>query len=742
MIVRALLFCAALMAAAVTIALPATTEARDEAARTHGLCVPGAIKQFHMSLPMTSAEAMILAGTPVWPPRPVPEEHWPALKTYLARQCPAPPPNLRGSRAGLALGALGAGGLVLYWISPYLQIRFRRLSRLHPTPHHGKPRGYRPDLADAVYRHAAEAGVSVHGVWLNASDYSGNAVAFGHWRRRHVELASGMEPLFDDDPGTFEVVVRHELGHIRHRDLDVTHGVTALWGACTVLLAAAFCFAVSEYAGQGAYVLRLSFHLALLSYVLYAARNIFLQARELYADAFAVSGPGGSGAGEERRRKLDAFFARLAEQRTPTVRAVRLVVSGATPAASAGSELGSTVWPFATHPDLRRRRAALRHPALAGELTFWDAALTGCIAMFAINLLLGDSYDVMMIAWDTGFLADIEDLHPLYSWLAVPLLLPAGGVLGLGIRHTVAARNGIGSGRALALRLALLTAGLWAGLCVGCMLHPTQEFGADRSVQLGVMWWHRITDGIGLGLAMTAVLSVLVVALFALACDSVCRPRVASCAVGAYGGLTALAWFPTALPAGTAPYLHAAVAGVAVVSGVVLPFLRRRPGRPVPVTLLPEGPVTRVEAPDTTRPRLLLSHAVTAAVAAWAVGIAANYLVDTPDAPPELVAGLGLVGYVAALGGAAAAPHDAEFRRRARYAAVSLAVGAGAAAVGLADAPVVLILLGPVAGVMVAGRISAASLYAVRHQRSAPSSRVGRPLDDGGQQRSREWPGP
>ncbi|WP_030712668.1 M48 family metalloprotease [Streptomyces sp. NRRL F-2580] len=734
MIVRALLFCAALMAAAITIALPATTDKRDQAAQTFAYCVPGAIRKFQLSLPMTPTEARILARQPVWLPGPMPEEYRPALKRYVDEQCLPPPPNLRGSRAGLALGALGAGGLVLYWLSPYQQIFFRRLTRLHPTPRHGRPRGHRPDLADAVYQHAGEAGVSVHGVWLNASDYTGNAVAFGHVRQRHIELASGMEKLFDEDPGTFEVVIRHELGHIRHRDLDVTHGVTALWGAFTVLLAATFCFAVSEYAGQGEYLLRLSFHLALLAYVLYAARNTFLQSRELHADAFAVSGSTESGTGEDRRRKLDEFFARLAAQRTPTVRGARFVITGTTPAAAARRELGLATWPFATHPALQRRRAALRHPALAGELNAWEVALTGCIAMFAINLLLGNSYDVMMIAFDVGFLDDVVDLSPVYPWLAIPLLLPAGAVLGLGIRHTVAAWGGARNGPALTRRLALLTGGLWSGLCVGCMVHPTQEFGPDRSEQLSLMWWHRFTDGVGLGLALTAILSVLALALFALVCDTVCRPRVASSMVGAYGALTALAWFPTALPDGTAPYLHTAVVGVAVLSGAVLPFLLRRLGRPVPVVPFPEGPVTRVEAPDTTKPRLLLAHAITAAVAAWAVGIAAKYLVDTPDSPLTLVASLGLICHVAALAAAAAAPHDAEFRRRARCAAVSLAVGGGAAAVQSASVPIVLILLGPVAGVMVAGRTSAVSLYALRHRRSLPrprrASRAGRRCDE------------
>ncbi|MGW1893303.1 M48 family metalloprotease [Streptomyces sp. NPDC002004] len=722
MVVRALLFCVALMAAAVTIAFPATTNRHEQAGQAYSRCWPGALREFQLRLPMSPVEREILAQAPVWPPQPVPEKYGSALKRYLREHCPPPPVDRPESRAGLVAGVLGAGGFVLYWLSPYQQILFRGLRRLYPTPRTGTPRGYRPDLADAVHQLADEAGVSVHGVWLNAADYTKNAVAFGHWRRRHIELASGMEELHDKEPATFEVVVRHELGHIRHRDLDVTHGVTALWGAFIVLLAATCCFALSGQAGDGAYLLRLTFHLALLTYTLYAARNTFLQSRELHADAFAVTGPPGSDKGEERRRKLDEWFVCLAAQSPPSTGALRAaaVAVRATQGAPDPAERGYGGAPFATHPSLRRRRAAVRHPALAGELSAWEAALTGCVAMFTVNLLLGDSFDVMLTGVRLGFLK-LDTLRPVYTWLAIPLLLPAGAVLGLGIRHTVAAWGGVRGGRRLAGRLALLAGGLWAGLCVGCMLHPSQPFGSGRSVQLATMWWRAITGVLGLGLALTAALSVLAVSLVALACGALCPPRAASLCAGGYGVLTAAAWFPSALPDGTAPYLDAVVVGAALLSGTALPFLRRRPGPAAPARLSLEGPVTRTEGPGTTMPRRLLAHAVTIAAAVGAVVVVAARLVDTPDSPVALVASMGLVAYVAALAGAAAAPHDAEFRRRLRFAAFCLAVGAGAVAVqylarpALGPGPFLLLAL-PAAGVLVAGRISAASLYAFRHR--------------------------
>ncbi|MGW5771249.1 M48 family metalloprotease [Streptomyces longwoodensis] len=689
MFARALLFCVALMAAAVTIAYPAVTSQERDAGDAYARCWPGAVREFQLTLPISPVEREILLQAPVWPPQPVAEEDGPALKRYLAEHCPKPPARREELRVGLALGILGVGGTVLYWLGPYWQVLHRRLLRLRPDS------GYRPDLADAVFKLADDAGVTVHGVWLNADDYTSNAVAFGHWRRRHVELASGMVRRFDEDPGTFEVVVRHELGHVRHRDLDVTHGVTALWKAFLVLLAVALCFAVSGHAGEPTYLLRLSFHLALLAGVLYAARNAFLQSRELHADAFAVQGAGPTGQGEERRRSLDAFFVGLAAGRD-------------------GSGL-----PFGTHPALPRRRAALRHPALAGELSAWEAALTGCVALLAVNLLLGDSFEIMGTGWRLGFLE--IDVRPLYPWLALPLLLPAGAVLGAGIRHTVTAWGGARGGRALPGRLALLALGLYAGLCAGCALHPSQMYG-DRSAQLRSMWWSPVTGALGLGLALTAALSVLALAVFALACDAVCGPRAAPRWAGAYGVLVTATWFPAALPGGSAPYVRGVVIGTALLCGA---FVRRRPGGtpPAPVPLTPQEPVTRTEAPSLTGPRLLLAHTVTAAVTVGAVLVAARLLVRPPDAPLALVAASGLVGHTGVLAGAAAAPHDAEFRRRIRYAVVCLGLSTGAAFLEALGGAVPgigagLLLGTAAAGVAVAGRVSASAVYAFRHRRT------------------------
>ncbi|GAA3020866.1 hypothetical protein GCM10020229_35100 [Kitasatospora albolonga] len=691
MFARALLFCVALMSAAVTIAFPATTSREDDAGMAYAMCWPGAVRQYQLQLPLSPVEREILRLAPVWPPQQVAGEDGPALQRYLAQHCPQPPVPRGEFRVGLALGILGVGGFVLYWLGPYWQILRHRLLRLRPGT------GYRPDLAAAVFRLADEAGVTVHGVWLNPGDYTSNAVAFGHWGRRHIELGSGMERRFDEAPDTFEVVVRHELGHIRHRDLDVTQGIGALWGAFLVLLVAALGFAVSGDAGDGGYLGQLSFHLAVLAGLVYAARNAFLQSRELHADTFAVHGHDTrSGRRAGLQRSLDAFFTDLA----------------------AGRDGGGL--PFGTHPALPRRRAALRHPALAGELSFWDAALTGCVALLAVNLLLGDSFELMLTGGRLGFL-EIDTLRPVYTWLALPLLLPAGAVLGTGIRRTVGAWGG---GRAGTGRLALIALGMFAGLYAGCALHPSQPYGS-RSAQLHSMWWRPLTDTALLGLALTAVLSVLALALFALAHDTLRGPRAASWPVGAYGVLVTATWFPTALPGGSTPYLRGAVIAGAVLAGVLLVFRRRQPERAsAPTPLLPPDGTTRTEAPSVTGPRLLLAHAVTAATAAGTVAAASHLLEQPPDSPLALVAGSGLICSAGALAGAAAAPHDAEFRRRVRYATVCLGVGTVAALLSAPGNAGLALLLGAAAtGLAVTGRLTASTVYAFRHHhRPAPTT--------------------
>ncbi|WP_033826245.1 M48 family metalloprotease, partial [Kitasatospora sp. MBT63] len=435
MFARAALFCIALMAAAVSIAFVTTPRAHTDAELAYTLCAGRTENAYRLSLPPTPEEELLLAaGSTAWQRRQLTDEDRTVLTRLTHERCGEHPARDRPEvRAALNLAVLVGGGVVLYATAPYRQILLRRLLRLRPTPATGPDAGYRPDLAAAVHRQAADAGVTLSGVWLDAGDYTQNALAFGHWRRRHIELASGMADLFDEDPDTFAVIVRHELGHIRNRDVDVTFAVTALWGAFVVLVAAVLGYSLSGRAAWESGLRDLGYRLLVLGCLVIAARNTYLHAREFHADAYAAAGPGGT-RGRTARASLDRFLLLLAGERS--TRAAR---RRGTPSAAAGEPAPSPrtapeeppdpedegpVWPFATHPPLARRRAVLADPARADEPTAWEAALIGCVAMFTLTLLMSHSFDVMLYRLHTGDLelGELTTLRPVYAWLALPLL--------------------------------------------------------------------------------------------------------------------------------------------------------------------------------------------------------------------------------------------------------------------------------------------------------------------------------
>ncbi|MET7609051.1 M48 family metalloprotease [Streptomyces avermitilis] len=492
MFARAALFCIALIAAAVSVAFATTPRAHADAALTYSLCAGRAETEYRQSLPLSHEEELLLsAGGSTWQ-RPLSDEEWKAVDSLSREQCGQPPPRDRVElRAGLNVAWLVGGGFVLYATAPRRRIFLGRLLRLRPTP----GSRYRPDLAAVVYRLAADSEVTLSGVWLDASDYTQNALAFGYWRRRHIELASGMTGLFDDDPHTFEVIVRHELGHIRGRDVDVTFAITALWGAFVVLVVAALGYSLSgKAAGEGG-LRDLGYRLLALSLIVLAARNTYLHAREFHADAYAATGPS-SPCGRTARMNLDRFLGHLAFERA--ARATRRAATrGEAPPSShepPDPQDEGTVWPFATHPPLARRRAVLVDPSRADELSGWEAALIGCVAMCAVTLLMAHSFDVMLFRLNTGDLRmdEISTLQPVYAWLALPLLLPAGTVLGRGVWATVAAGSSHGALHSAA-RLAGVAGGLWIGLALGAQLSQMQG-GEGWPDSLTAMWWQGKPD--------------------------------------------------------------------------------------------------------------------------------------------------------------------------------------------------------------------------------------------------------
>ncbi|GAA3934411.1 M48 family metalloprotease [Actinoplanes auranticolor] len=132
--------------------------------------------------------------------------------------------------------------------------------------------------------------------------------AFGRIGRYAIVLNSSRlsEAARDpDDPGLLSVL-RHELAHLRNRDIDLTYLTVAVWwgflGAVVALPLAYVAFtAPAALAG-------LSWRLGVLLFLFWLQRASVLRVRELYADV-------GSGGGEDLVRTLRASPGRYAGSR-------------------------------------------------------------------------------------------------------------------------------------------------------------------------------------------------------------------------------------------------------------------------------------------------------------------------------------------------------------------------------------------------------------------------------------------
>ncbi|MFE3993849.1 M48 family metalloprotease [Streptomyces goshikiensis] len=721
MYLRASLFWLALTIAAFAIAFPTESQRHADEAFGRLVCSNGVRNELLRWLPLTPEEEHLAAASPLWQRRDVPDEYRAQVNSAIDQSCGPWRADRPELRAALTVGALGCGGFVLYWSLPRLSIRCRRLEAPEPTaPARAVDR--------AVHALAAEAGVPAPTVLVDGGNGKVNANAFGNVGRRYVEVTAGFERRLvkandqadrDRDPDRYflDAVIRHELGHIRNRDLDVTLAVTAVWWTFLALVVGAFGLSLTEYAvGGGSGLRQLSLQLGLLTGMVYASRNCFLQSREFHADRFAASCPTPGGAAS-----ADAFDEVLGELSASQHR----------------SAPDGSAWPFGTHPSLTRRRAALSRPAVADEFTGWEVALIGCLLAFSVNLLLGLSFQLELLAVRFGFmpLSDVE-LDALYVWLSLPFLLLAGPMIALGVRYSVVARGGAeASGRLLAARLAKLAGCLWAGLCCGSLALPGPLVHTDGSTE--VLLWRSHIASAALTLAVMAVAAVGLGALVALGCDALRMRRGPSTVLlAAYGALLAVVAFPGALPSSAAPFLRTAVLGVPALACLAVLARRRAAPRPVDRVDAPTrkevGSVSVMSSPMGL-PLRLLCHLVTLGMACWALVSVGRLLRDfAPTSVLYLVAAVGLAFHTVGIGGAALAAHDGMFRRRARAASGCLVVAGLAALVQLTveghmSQWLFLILPGTTAGVVLACEASAAAVYDVRHGTVA-ADRAGHPL--------------
>ncbi|MEU3910798.1 M48 family metalloprotease [Streptomyces sp. NPDC029721] len=719
MLLRVLLFWLTLTVAASAVAFPTTPAAYEEAALRSGSCVEGVVR----------TQASRAGGTqPGRGPQHVSED---VLRREIAETCPASPKDRTDVRAALAVGLLTGGGALLYWLLPFSTVWWHGLREVRPrSGAAGEHAAGTPCLDTEVRALASGAGVTVHTVYLKARDISVNAAAFGRWGRGHVEVTGGLKQLITpkpwsdgrpeegdarerearaaEDRAVFGAVVRHELGHIRNRDLALTTSVTALWCAFLAVVAAALVLSLTGYTGTGTALRTECLQLVLITGIVYAARNNYAHTRELRADAFSAGGGSGTERNEEALRAAEVWLRRLS--------AARPVRVGET-----------SVWPFASHPSLARRRAALDHPALADEMTGWEVALIGCILGFALDLLLGHSWEFLVFAMDKGLVGveDIGTLHPVYTWLGLPFLLLVGLVLGIGTRCSVLAWGGPDAVASLSATLVLrLAACLWAGVCLGCLVRPGPLMTQGRSGGVPDAVWQPLPVLPAVGLALTCLVTLGLCTLVALGCEAAgLRRRAAAVTCGVYGALAMAVWLPSALPSAATPILLPLLLVPPFAAAVRLGAYRRARGEPPLYPVRPghgPGRVTRASRPMPLWQRLVC-YFVTLGTTLAAVLAACTQLTFTDPSPPLVVAVvLGLVLHVFTAAAAALAPHDVVFGQRCTAAARCLAVTVAVAALGILRSGAVppagvLVLVGVAAGTAACSKATAAALYDLRH---------------------------
>ena len=208
---------------------------------------------------------------------------------------------VRDSNRPMAWWMLGGAGFVvalavaLTLARPWWHARRRRLVTLAPED--------APAVHAEVQRLADEAGLSEQPalVW-NPLDSSAGGLAYGHTGRYTVALTGGLVVRQATDPEAFRAVVRHELAHIRNRDVDLTYATVSLWHAFLVGAVAPFVLTLLDEGSDT--VVRVTWRLLALAALVYLTRNAVLRSREVYADVRASVG---ADAGAAIRRVLAAL---------------------------------------------------------------------------------------------------------------------------------------------------------------------------------------------------------------------------------------------------------------------------------------------------------------------------------------------------------------------------------------------------------------------------------------------------
>jgi Zn-dependent protease with chaperone function len=428
---------------------------------------------------------------------PVPAGYQPSgddleLYNLYSAGCPGDGSLLPGLAGLVSLAGLFTGAALIYWLLPGWRRRQRHLVDLDAA-------GIPQDLADDVEHLVRDAGVQVT-VLVNPTEYRADGIAFGHLGHRYIEITSGMLAMHTEDRAGFKAIFAHELGHIRNRDLDVTHLTVALWRSFVFLSVAALAV-LRVNPGSVANGL----HLATLWLVVYLTRNGLLRAREYAADAFSA------------RRNRPALVRLLERRRT-----------------------NETIWSIlpGTHPRAAKRIAALRPDRPPHDLSYGDAFALGAVAWLALPISMSWrlNFAVAMLARRAHLITNIDVLTGGYPWVSLSVLVPTTAALAVATWRIATA------GRAA--RLIPLTLALVAGAESAITVTP-------RTSDLSVRWAGAPIAVYYLVVAFSTVAAVAVLAAACLAwrrAADLLPTRRQPWIIGGYGALLALVYAPHAMP--------------------------------------------------------------------------------------------------------------------------------------------------------------------------------------------------
>ena len=184
----------------------------------------------------------------------------------------------------------GAFSVLLLALVVYLALPRWRIWRGHLVP---LPVGDIPGLGEALDRLVREAGLRASPAFLfQPLRAAPGGLAFGRLGRRYVALSGGLVAAYLTDPPLFRGIVRHELSHLRNRDLDQTYGAVAIVAAFVTL--AGIPFAISFALDPPAALLDVLVRFGALGLLVALTFAAVLRSRELFADA-AASGHDGEG---------------------------------------------------------------------------------------------------------------------------------------------------------------------------------------------------------------------------------------------------------------------------------------------------------------------------------------------------------------------------------------------------------------------------------------------------------------